>query len=391
MKHSILFVDDEKPILNTLLRSFRGSEFDVFTAENGQAALAIVARESIDIIISDMRMPNMTGHQLLRDVKELSPTTIRLILSGHAEEKDIIRAMLDGSCKMYILKPWDNQSLHKTIRQMLAIREQLKDHKLLTIVNGLEGLCALPRIIHQLTDLLDRDADMKEVAALIEDDPILTAKVLQLVNSAFYSIKTGSIHQAIVFLGLNSVKNIVLLTCFSAGIPNHKIGPFNKEAYWRHASLTNRLINQLYHKLLGQKLPPIASSVGLLFGIGLLVLVNKMPEKYAEIIARFKKTPELSLVGLEREILGVTHQDVGGHLLDWWGMPQPIIESAMFYHDPFNQNVTEWELVAIVHIANYYSLKMLYPDISVHLDERTFELFNTTHEKCTQILEKALE
>jgi DNA-binding NtrC family response regulator len=88
---SILFVDDERPILNTLQRTLRGSEFDVFIAADGQTALELLDREPIDIIVSDMRMPNMNGHQLLRKVKELYPTTIRIIMSGHAETHDVKR------------------------------------------------------------------------------------------------------------------------------------------------------------------------------------------------------------------------------------------------------------------------------------------------------------
>jgi HD-like signal output (HDOD) protein/CheY-like chemotaxis protein len=384
---SILFVDDERPILNTLQRTLRGSEFDVFIAADGQTALELLDREPIDIIVSDMRMPNMNGHQLLRKVKELYPTTIRIIMSGHAETHDVSKAMLDGSCKTYILKPWDSQSLQKTIRQLLDVRESLQEQKLLAIINSMDGLCSSPRIYHKLMDLIEQDADMHQIVNVIEEHPILAAKVLQMVNSAFYGRKTGSISQAIVFLGLGAVKNIVLTTSICRLLPIIGLGIFDREAVWSYANMTNRLVNLLYNKLLNKSIPHVASSVGLLYSIGLMLLVHKMPGKYAQIATALKGQPEKSLEQLEKEIVGVTHDNVGAYLLDWWGLPQPIIECAMFHHDPFNESVSDRNLVAIVHLADFYSAR-IQTGFGGQVDERVFGHFNITRGECELLVKE---
>lgn len=389
MKKNILFVDDEKPILKTFQRSLRGSEFEIFVAEDGHTALEIIARESIDLIISDMRMPNINGHQLLRKVKDMSPTTIRLILSGHADEKDITRAILDGSCKMYILKPWDSHSLHNTIRQLLDIRTALEERNLLAIINRMDGLRSLPRIFNKLTEMINNDADMHQIAEVIGDDPILTSRVLRMANSAFYGISTGSINQAIVYLGLNAVKGIVLSVDLCSLLPELK-GIFNKETLCNHASITNRLVNRLHISLLGNKIPHVASSVGLLSSVGLMALIHQMPDKYVQIAAALKDQPNLQFEALEQQIVGVKHSDVGGFLLNWWDMPQPLIEGAMFHHDPFNACVSDRQLVSTVHLASHYALTALNPDVASQVDDRVFELFNITNKDCEQFVKEEI-
>lgn len=386
MSDTILFVDDEKAILNTFQRSLRGSGWEVLTAESGQSALDILARRNIDIIISDMRMPNMNGHQLLRKVKELYPATIRLILSGQAEEKEITAAMLDGSSKMYLLKPWDNELLTKVIRQLLDAREMLRNRNLLLLINKMDGLCSPPQIYMKITEMIGADADMHQISAVVEQDPVLAAKVLQMVNSAFFGIKTGSINQAVMYLGLATLKGIVLATNLCGMMPGHGSGAFDRDFVWNHATSTNRLACGLYRQLTGRTIPPIASAAGLLHDIGWVALLHQMPDLYRKVVAAQAEQPESSLDDLERSILGVSHQEVGGYLLDWWGLPQPIIESAMFHHNPFHDSVTDRELVAIVHIASHYSLKLLKPQIRDKADERAFAVFNVSREFCERLI-----
>ena len=85
----VLLVDDEVQILKALIRVFIDCEYDVFTAENGKDALEILERQEVDLIISDMRMPDIDGYELLSRVKELYPNIIRIILSGFSDERII--------------------------------------------------------------------------------------------------------------------------------------------------------------------------------------------------------------------------------------------------------------------------------------------------------------
>jgi predicted PurR-regulated permease PerM len=114
----ILFVDDEEQILKSIVRLFRTTNYEVLIASDGSKALELLKTEEVDLIISDMRMPFMDGTELLQKVKELYPKMIRIILSGYADEKLILKAIQNNVAKIYIFKPWENDTLLNIINQI---------------------------------------------------------------------------------------------------------------------------------------------------------------------------------------------------------------------------------------------------------------------------------
>ncbi len=117
---AILAVDDEKPILNSLKRSLRKEPYKLFTAESGAEGLEILATNEIQMVISDQRMPNMSGTEFLSQVKNLYPDTIRVVLSGYAEAEAIVDSINRGEVFRFIGKPWEEDDLKAIIKQGLA-------------------------------------------------------------------------------------------------------------------------------------------------------------------------------------------------------------------------------------------------------------------------------
>lgn len=111
----VLFVDDEEHIIATLKALFK-SKFEVFTATSGAAALEIVKTSQIHVIVSDQRMPEMEGIELLREVKEHSPSTMRILLTGYADFNAIVGSVNTGEVYRYIYKPWSNKEIQDTIQ-----------------------------------------------------------------------------------------------------------------------------------------------------------------------------------------------------------------------------------------------------------------------------------
>lgn len=391
MKETFLFVDDERPILKTLQRTFHGTGYRILTAASGEEALGIIGQEKIDIIVSDLRMPHMSGHELLRRIREHYPSTIRIILSGHVEEAETMKAMLDGSCKTYLMKPWDSQLLLATLQRLLSVRDKLSEKTLIDIVSDMEQLCAIPQVYTKLQKVVNQDADMSQIAAIIEEDPVLTAKILHFVNSVYYGIRTGSIQQAIAFLGLETVKNISFSIHLCDLVSETQTDLFSKEFFWRHACIANKIMAQLHKKLIGKSIPQTASSAGVLLDVGLMALVSHFPEKYRQISEILKLNPERLLEDVEKELIGTTHHDVGGYLIEWWGLPQPLLECVVFYHDPFNECVTDNRLVSIAHLANYFTRQLLNPDNSSKVDERALSNFSITLDDCKELLKNELK
>ena len=106
----ILCVDDEPNILRSL-HWLLGKRFDVKTAESGQDALPLVKEFDFDVIISDQRMPGMTGAEFLREARKISPRSMRLLLTGYSDMSAILRSVNESEIYRFIKKPWDMKTL----------------------------------------------------------------------------------------------------------------------------------------------------------------------------------------------------------------------------------------------------------------------------------------
>lgn len=125
-KAKVLFVDDERQVLISLRALFR-SQYQVFIADSGEAALDIIRNEPIQVVVSDQRMPKMLGHELLREVKKLRPGTVRLLLTGYSDMGGIMNSINDGEVFRFIQKPWDNDELRNTVNNAVRIAFDASD------------------------------------------------------------------------------------------------------------------------------------------------------------------------------------------------------------------------------------------------------------------------
>lgn len=124
---NLLFVDDEANILAALRRLFRPLGYRIFTAESGAQGLEIIASEKIDLVISDMRMPEMDGAQFLEQVRHRSPDSIRILLTGYADIASTIDAINKGQIYRYIAKPWEDNDITLTVRYALEQKQLVRE------------------------------------------------------------------------------------------------------------------------------------------------------------------------------------------------------------------------------------------------------------------------
>lgn len=129
-KHPILLVDDEPEILFSL-RGLLRRDFEIHTAESGHEAIEILRQHPIHVIMTDQRMPDMTGVQLLHQVADEYPQAIRMVFTGYADIKAVIDAVNEGHIYRYITKPWDPDELLSVLRQACAEFDRLVGHQLL--------------------------------------------------------------------------------------------------------------------------------------------------------------------------------------------------------------------------------------------------------------------
>lgn len=176
-KARILFIDDEPRILVALKALFRSS-YEVFTANSGAAALDVLRDNDVDVIVSDQRMPNMTGVEVLRNAREMRPRAIRVLLTGYSDLSAILGAINDGEIFRFINKPWSNNELRETIAAAVRAStvEQLPEVK---EGETPEVVIAEPLAIRNETGILvlDEDSTTREVLqrVLHRDRPVFTA------------------------------------------------------------------------------------------------------------------------------------------------------------------------------------------------------------------------
>jgi len=381
----VLFVDDEKFILRSLKRLFKNEKYKTVFISNGQEALDYLGANRVDLIVSDIRMPGMDGYELLSEVKKRHPKVLRVALSGFTESKIIYKLIAKNIAKLYLFKPWDNNELKENIKRILEFEDVLMNNDLLELINNLDQLPALPKLYHDLTDLIERDADIEDVGRVIEKDQAISSKVLKLANSAFYGRKTGDLSQAIMGIGLNNLKNIVLSSSFIKG-PPAILEEVN--TLWEHSINTNRLTHLIYEKCLKKKMPGVYGSAGLLHDIGKVILHLFYTDSYHDLLKEARLNESL-LVGLELDKYNVTHQDIGAYLLNWWELPFAYVEAAMFHHRPFDKRIINHELIAVVHLADYYSMTHLIGDGTQNeLDEKVFEFLDIQEKDVLALVEK---
>ena len=131
---TLLLVDDEPSILSSLRRLLRPTGYTIHTAESGRLGLAILEREPVDLVISDMRMPEMTGAQFLEQVRNRWPATMRILLTGYADVSSTIDAINRGEIYRYVSKPWDDTELLLTVRDALESGQLRKENTRLLAV-----------------------------------------------------------------------------------------------------------------------------------------------------------------------------------------------------------------------------------------------------------------
>ncbi len=382
MEKTILFVDDEEAILRAFKRCFLFSDNPVYLASSGEEALKILASKPISIIISDIRMPQMDGYTLLQIVREKYPDIIRIILSGYADEEILVKAFQKNLAKMYLVKPWDNEELLKMIDSFFSLEERLQGKNLPFHLNHLEDLPPLGFTYYKIQDLIEKDRSMEEIAAAIGEDPAIAARLLRVVNSAFYRINTGSIKDALVYLGLVNTKNVILTSTVFDWLGKDKVGHLYQETLWKHSSICNKVVNALFRHLMEKEIPKTHATAGLFHDLGRVFLIKYFGKKYP-----FKNSQkEETITKKEKNALGIDHSEMGAFLLNWWELPLPIIEAAMYHHDPLDDNIIHKDLVAIVHLADYFSHKISRETFNSHIYPQVFDYFGVSEQEIDTII-----
>jgi HD-like signal output (HDOD) protein len=321
-------------------------------ATSGQEALAILESGRFDMIVTDMRMPGMDGAELLEQVQKRFPAVIRVVLSGYVEREAALRAV--PVAHQFLAKPCDPEVLSAALERSCSLTAALSDDATRQVVGAMGKLPSLPSTYASLTSALrDPDVSLDEIGGIIERDVGMTAKVLQLVNSAFFGLvrEVNTVRGAVSVLGLDTLQHLVLsVAVFRTFRLGRAVPGFTLEAFERHSHLAAGIAAVLPAP---KPVSSVAVVAALLHDTGNLILASRLPDQF-ELALRTSLKENRPLHAVEKDLSGIGHAEIGAYLLGLWGLPPAIVNAVQRHHQPplAEQPVKELDALAITHIAD---------------------------------------
>ncbi|MDR3456217.1 MAG: response regulator [Verrucomicrobiae bacterium] len=360
-------MDDEPAMIRVLKMGMRtmAGEWDMQFAEGGEAGLELVKKEKFDVVITDMRMAGVNGAQLLNHVLRHDPQTVRIILSGYADLSEVVNCV--GLTHQYLTKPCGLEDLKSCLRKVTGIKQKLGHEKLRALTGGLASLPGIPELYLEIAEALQSPSTSADrIAEIASKDPALSAKLLQISNSAFFgfSRKVYSVHEAVQMLGVSVIHSLAMAVPLFTAFDRAKCPGFHIDQVWEHSAEVAVIARRIYNEHLDDSHRAEQSfAAGVMHDIGKLILADKLPGQYDAIIAESKAT-RTELYKVERKHLNVTHADVGAYLLALWGLPVPLIEALACHHAPRRCCSNTLCLAGVIHIADALQHSQgLHPDL----------------------------
>jgi HD-like signal output (HDOD) protein len=347
----LLFVDDDPLALEQIRRELCHArlQYDVVFVESGEAALAALAADRFDAIISDLRMPVMDGPELLAQVRNTFPGVVRVCMSGAVDDSDFMRAM--PVAHQFLSKPFVGEALREVVDRACSLREILQHEGIRGLIGKLNALPATAQTFQELSEAMTQpNAHTADISRIVSKDTALCVKTLQIVNSAFFRRRAPimSIQAAVTFVGMEMIKSLALSACVFNALDSSpaasKLLQDLQTRSMRKAHFARNLLKDSRHA-------DEAFTAALLLDVGQAVLALCSPQMFTEVqqIARETKRP---CHEVEREAFGVAHPEVGAYLLGLWGLPLELIEAVAYHHTPSRVQHAGTSVLAAVHVAD---------------------------------------
>ncbi len=353
---NVLFISEDVDLTRLLNNAFKRSEIAFFT-NSKQGSLEMLGRKAIDLVIYDYQLAQSESFDFLKQIKSQHPDVLRVILGGFVEQPAVVKALTDGLAVSSFTKPRDANAteLRKGLNRILNIRKILHGKKLSTLMNSIESLPHLPLLYQEFMKAVENRADYQDFSQIIEKDASVASAVLHVTNSAFYgNLGTASLEHAIMYLGVDAVRDIVLAVSLANHRPLSEKQMEEFQKIIKHSAFVNKYLQYLYKLMNNESINSNYKSVGITHDIGKIVLLQYFPDRYDEVIACMMRNPELSFYECELSLgfAESTHAEIGAYLLDLWNLPDICIEVALFHHQIDKKDSKFTNILEAAHLAN---------------------------------------
>jgi len=355
----ILFVDDqssEADNLESIIKSL-GDDWESEIVSNGTHALEVLQRSACDVIVTEMKLPDMSGVDLLKKAIEHCPGSVRFVLSGDSDRGQILQG--SGSIHQFIAKPYPPAKFKAVLNSSLSLRQLLSNDTLQARIASISSLPSPPEVYNSLVkELQSETASIQKIADLIRQDISITAKLLQIVNSAFFGLSStvNNPLQAVNILGLETVKSLVMAAGIFNQFDDSKSSEFSINSIFNH-SVAVGASARLFATALGLETKATEDSLlgGMLHDVGKLVMFTYF---YTELdnAAKLARENSIPLHEAEKQIMGVTDAEIGAYLLSLWGIPDAILEAVALHYLPHKSTNPILDVLTCVHLAYAFNL-----------------------------------
>jgi HD-like signal output (HDOD) protein len=350
----ILFADDRRGDAaeqEQIANSLAGDWLATFV-QTGAAALSAMEQTAFPVVVSELILPDINAAQLHQQIAERYPDTLRLVLTAHTD-RELMLATIDHVHHL-LAKPCPGDKLKKILNNSIGLRQLLANEELRQKLADVKSLPSPPEIYRELAkELRSEDAPLQKIAGLIQKDVAITAKLLQMINSAFFGLPThveSPLH-AVKLLGLETVQSLVLTAGVFSQVQDPQLPGLSVESIHRQSIVVGTSAKHLAGAFgLNRRQVDDAFMAGMLHDVGKLVLLANFSEELRQAL-RLAEQESIPLHQAEKKVMGVGHAEIGAYLLSLWGLPDSILEAVALHQAPRQAPAPIVNVLTAVHVA----------------------------------------
>jgi putative nucleotidyltransferase with HDIG domain len=352
MKPAILCYSD-----NAILTPEEPSEapWKIVFAINTEHAYQALNNETFEAVAAASRPIGKTGseHEFLSRVMMRFPNPARILLYNPAEKGAITTG--NGLIHQCVTVPTSAAQLVSAAQRARFVSRLLEQPAIKEFLPRLRKLPSVPAVYFRLLEALRvPDVNLEEIGRIMAEDFIMTAKLLQVANSAYFGLQNSvtSSTEAIKYLGLARTKALVLVAHIFSAFDSQKTPGFSVEKLWQHSLTVAQFARRVAKYESGNEdLAEAAYTAGLLHDVGKFMIAANCPEKYKEIVT-LASANRIPFADAEKQVYGTTHAEIAASILGTWGLPADILEGIAFHSDPLKSSSKTFSVTTAVHVAN---------------------------------------
>ena len=330
-------------------------DWEVTFVTSRQSAFDALAKIPFGAVVTDMSRTAGAENDFLTEIAKRHPNIARVLLFNSVENTANTKSR--GVADQCVPSPCTPAMLVTVVERAQMLHQWLADPSMKRLLPRIRKLPSVPTIYLRLVQLLQSpQSDLNDVAQIMREDFVMTAKLLQMVNSPFFGLKraVSSLDEAVTHLGFEQTKSLVLLAQVFSNYVEDKSSSFSLDQLWRHlmgtAKLARRIVN---FEMDDPVLAETAFTAGLLHDVGKLLFAVNCAKEYDSLVAQADLN-DMPYVDAERNLLGTSHAELGACVLGTWGLPAEILESIAFHHTPSLQVGKGFCPLTAVHVANVF-------------------------------------